>query len=129
MDETTPPKARLRGSLFVLPIFAAVGSLWFFFFKDCFFSVPIYDSLFWAIPCLLFLSSTPWFILIFRKLRRQKYVIANKWTRQSKGSPPTFFRPVCLFDRWVRAAPFHRSGSVRRRLCLFHQHRYISRFH
>jgi hypothetical protein len=78
MDETTPPKARLRGSLFVLPIFAAVGSLWFFFFKDCFFSVPIYDSLFWAIPCLLFLSSTPWFILIFRKLHRQNYVIANE---------------------------------------------------
>jgi len=34
MDETTPPKARLRGSLFVLPIFAAVGSLWFFFINS-----------------------------------------------------------------------------------------------
>jgi hypothetical protein len=78
MDETTPPKARFRGSLFVLPIFAAAGSLWFFFFRDCFFSVPIYDSLFWAIPCLLFLSSAPWFILVVRKLHRQNNVIANK---------------------------------------------------
>jgi hypothetical protein len=84
MDETTPPKARLRGSLLVLPIFAAGGSLWFFFFKDCFFSVPIYDSLFWAIPCLLFLSSTPWFILIFRKLHRQNYVIANEHRPDSR---------------------------------------------
>jgi hypothetical protein len=78
MDETTPPKARFRGTLFVLPIFAAVGSLWFFFFRDCFFSVPIYDSLFWAIPCLLFLSGTPWFILVIRKLHGKNYVIANK---------------------------------------------------
>jgi hypothetical protein len=78
MDETTPPKARLRGSLFVVPIFAAGGPIFFFFFRDCFFSVPIYDSLFWAIPCLLFLSSTPWFILLVRKLHRQNYVIANK---------------------------------------------------
>ena len=78
MDETPPPKARLRGSLFVLPIFAAVGSLWFFFFRDCFFSVRIYDSLFWVIPCLLVLSSTPWFILVVRKLHGHNYVIANK---------------------------------------------------
>jgi hypothetical protein len=75
MDETTPPKARWRS---LLVIFAAVGPLCFFFFRDCFFSVPIYDSLFWAIPCLLFLSSAPWFILLVRRLHRQNYVIANK---------------------------------------------------
>jgi hypothetical protein len=76
MDGTTLPKARLRRSLFV--VFAAVAPLCFFFFRDCFFSVPIYESLFWAIPCLLFLSSTPWFILLVRKLHRQNYLIANK---------------------------------------------------
>jgi hypothetical protein len=78
MDETTPRKARMRGYLFVLPIFLAVASLWFFFFRDCFFSVPIYDSLFWLIPCLLFFSSTPWFILVIRKLRGHSDVIDNE---------------------------------------------------
>jgi hypothetical protein len=52
--------------------------LWFFFFRDCFFSVPIYDSLFWVTPCLLFLSGTPWFILVIRTLRDRHYVIVNK---------------------------------------------------
>ena len=65
MDETTPRKARMRGYLFVLPIFLAVASLWFFFFRDCFFSVPIYDSLFWLIPCLLFFQARPGSFLSF----------------------------------------------------------------
>jgi hypothetical protein len=83
MDDTTTPKARLRDSLFV--IFAALGLLCFFFLRDCFFSVPIYDSLFWAIPCLLLLSSTPWFILLVRKLHRRNYLIANKNGPDSRG--------------------------------------------
>ena len=90
MDETTPPKVRMRGYLFVLPIFVAAASLWFFFFRDCFFSVPIYDSLFWAIPCLLFLSSAPWFILLVRKLHRQNYVIANKNGLDSRREVQSF---------------------------------------
>ena len=65
MDETTPRTARMRGYLFVLPIFLAVASLWFFFFRDCFFSVPIYDSLFWLIPCLLFFQARPGSFLSF----------------------------------------------------------------
>jgi hypothetical protein len=98
MDETTLPKARLRGFLFVLPIFAAVGSLWFFFFRDCFFSVPIYDSLFWVIPCLLFLSSTPWFILVVRKLHGQNYVIANE---NGPGSRSAKSGDVLIFEEKV----------------------------
>jgi hypothetical protein len=78
MDETNPAKARLRGYFFVLPIFAALASLWFPFFRDCFFSVPFYDSLFWVIPCLLFLSGTPWFILVIRTLRDRHWVIVDK---------------------------------------------------
>lgn len=78
MEKEDPAKARLRAYLFVLPIFAAVALLWFFFLRDCFFSVPIYDSLFWVIPFLLFLSSTPWFILVIRKLRQRHYMIVNK---------------------------------------------------
>lgn len=78
MDETTPARVRFRAYLFVLPIFVAVASLWFSLFRDCFFSVPIYDSLFWAIPFLLVLSSAPWFILVIRKLHDKNYVIANK---------------------------------------------------
>jgi hypothetical protein len=84
MDETNPAKARLRGALYVLPIFA-VALLWFFFFRDCFFSVPIYDSLFWVIPCLLFLSSTPWFIIAIRGLRDRHYVLVNKNGTRSRS--------------------------------------------
>lgn len=69
MDETNPAKARSRAYWLVLPVLAAAASLWFFFLRDCFFSVPVYDSLFWVIPCLLCLSGTPWFVLVLRKLR------------------------------------------------------------
>ncbi|MGO9623118.1 MAG: hypothetical protein ACLP0B_14470 [Steroidobacteraceae bacterium] len=69
--------------------FVAMALLWFLCLRDCFFSVPIYDSLFWVIPCLLFLSGIPWFVFVIRKLRAQNFVIVNKNGTRSRSVTQT----------------------------------------
>lgn len=93
---------RLQGFYCALTSFAVLGALWFLSLRDCFFSLPIYDSLFWLAPILLIFLGAPFAFTVIRRSRYRDQMVVDEQVIGGRGLGETlyyalFFGLVCGF--------------------------------